>query len=35
MILRISAHDPFPRRRVDVGGVEMAYVDTDSPGGAF
>ena len=24
----ISAHDPHPRRRVDVGGVQMAYVDT-------
>ena len=24
----ISAHDPYPRRRVDVDGGEMAYVDT-------
>ena len=27
----ISAHDPHPRRRTDVGGVEMEYVDTGSP----
>lgn len=27
----ISAQDPHPRRRADVGGVEMAYVDTGSP----
>ena len=27
----ISAHDPHPRRRADVGGAEMAYVDTGSP----
>ena len=30
----ISAHDPHPRRRADVGGVEMAYVDTGSPSAA-
>ena len=27
----ISAQDPHPRRRADVGGAEMAYVDTGSP----
>ena len=25
---KISASDPHPRKRIDVGGVEMAYVDT-------
>ena len=31
----ISAHDPHPRLRADVGGVEMAYVDTGQvPGGS-
>ena len=30
----ISAQDPHPRRRADVGGVEMAYVDTGSPAAA-
>ena len=30
----ISPHDPHPRLRADVGGVEMAYVDTGaSPAG--
>ena len=27
----ISSQDPHPRHRADVGGVEMAYVDTGSP----
>ena len=27
----ISPHDPQPRLRVDVGGIEMAYVDTGTP----
>ena len=27
----ISPQDPHPRRRADVGGVEMAYVDTGAP----
>ena len=27
----ISPQDPHPRQRTDVGGVEMAYVDTGSP----
>ena len=27
----ISAHDPHPRHRADVGGVEIAYVDTGGP----
>ena len=27
----ISPHDPHPRRRVGVGSVEMAYVDTGQP----
>ena len=26
-----SAHDPHPRSRADVGGVEMSYVDTGAP----
>ena len=30
----ISSHDPHPRRRADVGGVEMAYVDTGGPAAA-
>ena len=30
----ISAQDPHPRRRADVGGVEMAYVATGSPAAA-
>ena len=30
----ISAHDPHPRHRADVGGVEMAYVDTGAPAAA-
>ena len=30
----ISAHDPHPRLRADVGGIEMAYVDTSSPDAA-
>ena len=30
----ISAQDPHPRRRADVGSVEMAYVDTGSPAAA-
>ncbi len=30
----ISPHDPHPRRRADVGGAEMAYVDTGSPSAA-
>ena len=31
----ISAHDAYPRNRVDCGGVELAYVDSgiDSGGG--
>ena len=28
----ISPHDPHPRRRADVGGAAMAYVDTGDPG---
>ena len=28
----ISPHDPHPRSRAVLGGVEMAYVDTGSPG---
>ena len=28
----IPANDPHPRLRADVGGVEMAYVDTSGPG---
>ena len=28
----VSAHDPHPRHRADVGGVEMAYADTGGPG---
>ena len=28
----VSAHDPHPRHRTDVGGVEMAYADTGGPG---
>ena len=31
---KISPNDPHPRRRADVGGVEMAYVDTGSPAAA-
>ena len=27
----ISPHDPHPRRRADVGGIEMAFVDTGRP----
>ncbi|MYC39225.1 MAG: haloalkane dehalogenase [Chloroflexi bacterium] len=27
----MSAQDPHPHRRADVGGIEMAYVDTGSP----
>ena len=27
----ISPHDPHPRLRADVGGIEMAYVDTGAP----
>ena len=30
----ISAQDPHPRHRADVGGVEMTYVDTGSPAAA-
>ena len=30
----ISAHDPHPRRRADVGGATMAYVDTGNPAAA-
>ena len=30
----ISPHDPHLRRRADVGGIEMAYVDTGSPDAA-
>ncbi len=30
----ISHQDPHPRRRADVGGVQMAYVDTGGPGSA-
>ena len=29
----ISARDPHPRSRANVGGVDMAYVDTGSPSG--
>ena len=29
----ISPHDPHPRQRADVGGVEMAYVDTGAAQG--
>ena len=29
----ISHHDPHPRMRIDVGGVEMAYVDTGAAQG--
>ena len=29
----ISAHDPYPRLRADVGGVEMAYADTGGESG--
>ena len=29
----ISAHDPYPRHRVDAAGVAMAYVDTGDPDG--
>ena len=29
----ISAHDPYPRLRADVGGVEMAYADTGGDSG--
>ena len=31
---KISASDPHPRKRIDVGGVEMAYVDTGTAQGA-
>ena len=30
----ISPHDPHPRHRADIGGVEMVYVDTGSPAAA-
>ncbi len=30
----ISSHDPYPRLRVDVGGVEIVYVDTNVEGNA-
>ena len=30
-ISEISANDPYPRHRADVGGVQMAYVDTGAP----
>ena len=30
-ISEISANDPHPRHRADVGGVQMAYVDTGAP----
>ena len=30
----ISAHDPYPRRRVDAAGVEMSYVDTGAASGS-
>ena len=29
----ISAHDPYPRHRVDAAGVSMTYVDTGDPDG--
>ena len=32
-IPEISAHDPYPRLRVDCAGVEMAYVDTGTESG--
>ena len=30
----ISAQDPHPRHRADVGGIEMVYIDTSSPDAA-